>query len=818
MPSSPVRVTIVFVLVGLAGADRSIGQAAAEQALPAYVPTAEQIAKVGPPARDAGGGGRGGRRGFFFAPVEGLYKATLTPRWLRDGRFWYRNDLAGGTREFILVDPRSAKRQPAFDHAALAKALAAAAGSDVDATKLPLEAIDVTADGAIQFAALGGQWKFAPADGKLERTGDAPAGEGDGGRRRGGRGFGRGGGAPRDPRIEEITPEVEADGTNLAYDPPLYEDATSPDGKWTAKIVDHNIVLRPTDGGADAATAKLTTDGVEGHGYGMLIWSPDSQRLIASRIVPAECKEVFLLASSPRGGGRAELTRRKYPLPGDPYTTYELWAFDVAGATAKTAPAQTAFKIDAPIVDFYGPAKIRWRPDNRRFLYHQTDRGHGRFRIFEADAATGKTRTLMDDDPPTFVSTTYDSFIYYTADDTQVFYASERDGWKHLYRIDADRIDGERGDVKQLTKGEWVMRGVDRVDPEKRQIWFRASGLKANEDPYFIHYCRVDFDGENFTVLTEGDGTHSVQYSPDGEWLVDTWSRVDMPPRHALRKVSDGTLVCELEQADATELMATGWKPPEVFVAKGRDGKTDIWGVIERPANFDPAKSYPVIESIYAGPHSSYTPKAFAGRPLFGSMTDLGFVVVQMDGMGTSNRSKAFHDVCFQDLADAGFPDRILWHQAVAKKYPWYDISRMGIYGGSAGGQNSVGAVLFHPEFYDVAVSACGCHDNRMDKASWNEQWMGYPVGPEYAESSNIEHAANLKGKLLLILGELDTNVPPETTYRLCDALIRAGKQFDFLMVPNQGHGSGGDYGSQRRREFFVRHLHGVQTPDWNSQ
>jgi fermentation-respiration switch protein FrsA (DUF1100 family) len=792
------HLAIALGAVLLASQGASYGQVDASAAsrpafLQAYVPTPEQIAQVGAPASDEGNG----RRGGFFGPVAGLYKATITPRWLPDGRFWYRNDLAGEAREFVLVDPRAATRRPAFDHVALAHALAATTGSEVDASRLPLDSIDFAeADASIQFTALGGRWKFSPGDGQLVRQGDAVEADEQAPRR--GRRFGR---AARDPRIEEITPETENDGTNLAQDPPLYEDAPSPDSRWTAAIVDHNIVLRPSEPGEDV---RLTTDGVAGHSYGMLAWSPDSRRLVASRIAPVEHKEVFLVTSSPRGGGRARLTRRLYPLPGDPYTTYELWAFDVA--------AHAAAKIDAPIIDFYGPAKIRWRADNRRFLYHQTDRGHGRFRIYEADAATGTTRTLLDDDPPTFVNTTYDSFIYYTGDNSEILYACERDGWKHLYRIDA-----ESGEIRQLTSGQWVVRGVDRVDEQRRQIWFRAGGLRPNEDPYFIHYCRVDFDGDNFTALTEGDGTHSVQYSPDGEWLIDTWSRVDNPPRNALRRTSDGSLVCELEQADATELAAGGWTAPEIFVAKGRDDVTDIWGVIERPRGFDPAKRYPVIESIYAGPHSSYTPKAFAGRPLFSGLTDLGFVVVQMDGMGTANRSKAFHDVCYQNLGDAGFPDRILWHQAAAEKYPWYDISRVGIYGGSAGGQNSAGAVLFHPEFYKVAVSACGCHDNRMDKASWNEQWMGYPVGPEYAASSNIEHAANLRGKLLLIVGELDTNVPPESTYRLADALIRAGKQFEFLMVPGANHGSGGAYGNQRRREFFMRHLHGVQTPDWNA-
>jgi hypothetical protein len=291
-----------------------------------------------------------------------------------------------------------------------------------------------------------------------------------------------------------------------------------------------------------------------------------------------------------------------------------------------------------------------------------------------------------------------------------------------------------------------------------------------------------------------------------------------MAPVHELRRSADGKRMCTLETADISDLEAAGWKAPEPFVAKGRDGKTDIWGIICRPRNFDPTRSYPVVESIYAGPQGSFVPKAFMAIDRYAALTELGFIVVQIDGMGTANRSKAFHDVCWKNLKDAGFPDRILWHQAVAKKYPYYDISRVGIYGTSAGGQNAAGAVLFHPEFYKAAVAACGCHDNRTDKASWNEQWMGYPVGPQYAESSNITHAASLRGKLLLIVGEMDTNVPPESTYRLVDALVKAGRDFDFLAVPGMGHSNGGAYGVRRMQDFFVRHLHGISPPDHNAQ
>jgi dipeptidyl aminopeptidase/acylaminoacyl peptidase len=270
-----------------------------------------------------------------------------------------------------------------------------------------------------------------------------------------------------------------------------------------------------------------------------------------------------------------------------------------------------------------------------------------------------------------------------------------------------------------------------------------------------------------------------------------------------------------LEKADITALVKAGWAPPEVFTAKGRDGQTDIWGVIYRPTDFDPAHKYPVIENIYAGPHSSFVPKSFAGFNQMQAQAELGFIVVQIDGMGTSNRSKAFHDVAWKNIKDAGFPDRILWHKAVAAKYPYYDITRVGIYGTSAGGQNSLGALLFHPDFYKVAVSFAGCHDNRMDKIWWNEQWMGWPLGPEYAASSNVDNAYRLQGRVLLVVGEMDHNVDPSSTMQVVNQLIKHNKDFDLLVVPGMDHGSGGAYGDHKRYDFFVRYLLGLNPPSW---
>ena len=423
-------------------------------------------------------------------------------------------------------------------------------------------------------------------------------------------------------------------------------------------------------------------------------------------------------------------------------------------------------------------------------------------------ARTGAASAIVNENSPTFIDYSSKFYCKWLDNPAELIWASERDGWNHLYLYDT-----ARGQVKNaITHGEWVVRGVVRVDEKKRQIWFKASGIHPVQDPYYIHLCRVNFDGSELTVLTEGDGTHQWEMSPGDSYFIDTWSRVDQPTVTELRQATDGKAVCELERADASALTRAGWKPPERFVAKGRDGKTDIYGIIIRPTNFDPAKKYPVIEQIYAGPQSAFVPKAFGRSSRMNALAELGFILVQIDGMGTNWRSKAFHDVCWKNLGDAGLDDRVAWMKAAAEKHPEMDLTRVGIYGGSAGGQNALGALLHHSEFYKVGVADCGCHDNRMDKIWWNEQWMGWPVGKEYAEASNVIHAAKLQGKLMLVVGELDHNVDPTSTMQVINALVKANKDFDFLIVPGADHGAcETTYGNRRRMDFFVRNLLGKE-------
>lgn len=711
-----------------------------------------------------------------------VYKQRISPNWAPDNSyFWYRNDLPKGAREFILVDVTKGIRARAFDHQRLAEALAEAGAGEPNATQLPLE--DLSFDLPAKTTNFRSNGRYFSCDlntyqiSKVEKP--APPKTPD---------------APKPTKAED---KPEAKPYRVSRD-------VSPDGKWRAFIQDHNLFVSPVDGDEKI---QLSKDGQDKNSYQQPFWAPNSNNLVAFRMQAGKVGEVHLLESSPKEGGRANLHTRRYALPGDKFSIHELNWFDLKKREHK--------KPEVDLIDFGGP-RLRWTEDGRHFRYETIDRGHQRLRLVEVDSISGQHRNIIDEQSKTFIWTEHAlrlgmSRVNWLKETKEILYLSEKDGHRHIYLVDV-----ESGSMKPVTQGSFVVRYVNKVDEERRQIWFQASGRNKGQDPYLKHFYRVNFDGSGFTALTEGNGDHEIRYSPDQKFIIDSYSRIDLAPVHELRGVSDGKLVCNLEKSDITELEATGWEPPEVFSAPGRDGTTGIWGIVCKPKDFDPNKKYPVLEDMYAGPHDSYVPKRWSSGRRYSWWTDMGFVVIKVDGMGTANRSKAFHDVCWQNLKDAGFPDRILWHKAYAKQNPWYDITRVGIYGGSAGGQSSTGALLFHPEFYKVAVSSCGCHDNRMDKASWNEQWMGYPVGPHYSESSNIDNAHRLQGRLLLIVGEMDRNVPPESTTRLADALIKANKDFDFIVVPGAGHGGGGRHGDRRRKDFFRKHLLGIEPPNYN--
>lgn len=708
----------------------------------------------------------------------------VEPHWFgpRHSRFWYRNDLPEKAREFIVVDAEQGSRARAFDHEQLAVTLAQKLGREIAATRLPFEVIEFVDDGAaVRFNVDGKGWKFVLATNDLSEA---------------------------EPlKVDEVKPQESPRRRGRSGS----RGNESPDGGKTVFVREHNLFVRFRDSGREIA---LSTDGTADDPYeASVFWSPDSSKLVAIKTRKAETHTVHLIESSPKDQTQPKLHSFDYLKPGDRIAHPRVCLFDVADARESVPVASSPANVSPVIRDELFPNpwsidEVRWSVDSKRFTFAYNQRGHQVLRIIAVDAETRVASAIINEESRTFVDYAGKRFVHYADATNEIVWMSERSGWNHL-----SLYDSLTGQVKSpITTGEWVVRGVDLVDDEHRQIWFRASGVFPDRDPYYVHFGRINFDSSGLTWLTAGDGTHSVEYSPDRRFLIDTYSRVDQPPIIELRRVEDGSLVCELERADWSALLATGWKPPERFTAKGRDGTTDIHGVIWRPTNFDPGKKYPVIEHIYAGPHSAFTPKSFSSYHPPQAIAELGFIVVQMDGMGTSHRSKAFHDVCWKNLGDSGFPDRIAWIKAAAAKYPQLDISRVGIYGGSAGGQSSTRAMLAFGDFYKVAVSDCGCHDNRMDKIWWNELWMGYPIGEHYAEQSNVTQAHKLTGKLLLVVGELDRNVDPASTMQVANALVKADKDFELLIIPGAGHGAAeSPYGKRRRMDFFVRHLLGVE-------
>ena len=715
-----------------------------------------------------------------------VFRRWVTPHWSADGdRFTYRVQVAADAFEFVLVDAARGTRELAFDHAMLAKSLSEASGQQVEAAKLPFDVLRFGAEfDQFEFSFAKKSWRYDRKTALLT-AGDALPDE--------------------PPKAAEQKP-----------DEPRFDrrDARSPDGKWVASVREHRLCIQRVAGqvvsgqatGDDAQPIVLGADGTRDDSYDRtpFYWSPDSRKLVALRTKRGQEHAVHFVESSPKDQLQPKLHSFDYLKPGDKIPQPKPHLFDVE-ARREVAILKADELFPTPWLD---QPELHWTPDSSRFLFSYNQRGHQVLRVIAVDAASGDARAVVDEQSPTFVDYTGKHYLQLLPETDELIWMSERDGWNHLYLIDS-----RTGQVKNpITSGEWVVRGVDRVDVERRQIWFRASGLFADQDPYFIHFCRVHFDGTGFTKLTSGDGTYALQHSPDGRFAIGTYSRVDLPNVCELRRTSDGSVVCELERSDWSALLKTGWQVPERFVEKGRDGKTDIFGVIIRPTNFDPAKSYPVIEHIYAGPHSAFVPKAFFDNHQMQGIAELGFIVVQIDGMGTSNRSKAFHDVCWKNLGDSGFPDRILWMKAAGRKYPSMDLNRVGIFGGSAGGQSSTRAMLAFGDFYKVAVSDCGCHDNRMDKIWWNELWMSWPIGPHYEQQSNVTQAHRLTGKLLLVVGELDRNVDPASTLQVVNALIKADKDFEMLLVPGGGHGiAESPYGKRRRKDFFVRHLLGVE-------
>lgn len=724
---------------------------------------------------------------------------VIKPHWIEtDKRFWYRVKHDKGI-EFVLVDLKTETRMAAFDHQRMAAALSAATGIAYAAHQLPFKEIEFTDKGqAITFDL------------------DIPT--------------------LTDGRRARWTCDLASyTCTHLEDRPAQRTDVVrSPNGEWEAFTRDNNVWVRSRSTGEERA---ITQDGVANYGYGdpllsplttagiseppppMIIWSPDSKGLLFCRVDQRQALQFHLVQSVPKDGStRPRLHSYAYPLPGDEdIPTAQLFCADVSKGTL------VSVDVDPLPVLYHGgpiyPDRVWWSDDAQSVFLIRRERGYLSYDLVAIDATTGSARVMVEERSQRGIDLSLgwsDANVRVMGNGSQVIWYSQRDGWGHLYLYSG------AGELqRQLTSGLYDVDKVVYVDEAAGMVYFTALGREAGRDPYYTHLYRVSLEGGEPELITPEDADHKVIFAPGGQYFIDMFSSMHEAPVMVLR-AADGRKACDLEQADITTLLATGWPAPERFRAKARDGITDVYGVIFRPANLDPSQHYPVIDAIYAGPQVNQAPVAFAdaareresGFWQAQALAELGFIVVMIDGLGYPGRSKAYHDVTYLDLADGGLPDHITALRELADRYPYFDLSRVGIYGHSAGGYASAHAIFTYPDFYKVCVSSAGNHDHRLDKASWVERYMGFPVGDHYREQANQTSAHKLEGKLLLIHGEMDENVHFSSTLVVVDELIKADKDFDLLIMPNQPHScTNHPYFIRRRWDYFVQHLLGAEPP-----
>jgi dipeptidyl aminopeptidase/acylaminoacyl peptidase len=730
---------------------------------------------------------------LYFNTEPLIAHTGIHPNWLADDRFYYQTTAAEGN-QFILFNPAKGTKTAAFDHKKLAAALSAAIGKQYVATDLPFKAIGFTDDGkGVVFKIDKKQWKFennqaTPDTIAIETAATTGA-------------RGRHSGAAKTGNPDEVL---------------------SPDKQRAAFIKDFNLWVR------DAKTnqqTQLTTDGVKDDGYAtdnagwaqgtvpILIWSPDSKKIATFQQDERTVNDMYLVSTKV---GAPVLKAWKYPLPGDkviPMLTRVI--IDVANAKViklNVAPDPHRSTLSDDIKDGDKWADVYWSDDATKLVFVSTNRDHKEAKVRVADASTGTVREVFQETVKTQFESGWDAANWrYLSKTNEILWFSERDNWGHLYLYDA-----ATGKLKnQITKGNWVVTNVVKVDEKNRVVYFTADGLEA-ENPYFSQLCKIGLDGKGFTVLTPGAGNHTASFSPKGNFIVDTYSKPDVPAVSVLRNLQ-GKQIIELEKTDVSKLVAKGWRPAIPFSVKAHDGKTDIYGLMYVPANLDPNKKYPVIDYIYPGPQGgSVGSWSFvASRGDNSALTELGFVVVEIEGTSNPLRSKSFHDMAYGNMADNTLADQVTGIKQLAAKYLYIDIDKVGIWGHSGGGFATAGAMFRYPDFFKVGISESGNHENRNYEDNWGERYNGLVENADYDAQANQNLAKNLKGKLMLAHGLMDDNVPPQNTLLVVEALEKANKSFDLVVFPNMPHGYGqySYYMMRRRWDYFVKNLLGAEPP-----
>ncbi len=730
--------------------------------------------------------------------------AAVHPNWLPDGRFWYRDNLADNAAEFVLVDPQKAARTPAFDHARLAAALSAANSQAYSGDKLPFRTFEYSADGRdVTFSVGEKRFRCDTAGSKctVQEKGENAAG--------------------RESRAA-MPPGMERMGTFARKDSP------SPDGKHTVFLRNDNLWLREIPGGQET---QLTFDGVRDFGYAtdnagwthsdrpIVLWSPDSRKIATYQQDQRSVGEMYLVDTRV---GHSNLQAWKYPLPGDPnIITIQRVIVHLDG------PRTVRLKMppDARRGTVTDDIKVRggdlddaqWSADSSQLAFVSSSRDHKVATLRLASAESGEVRDVFQEKVDTYFESGADHSSWMFLPSSQEFiWFSQRENWGHLYLHDL-----AGGRLKNpITRGEGNVNQLLRVDEKTRTAFFIGQGREPGRDPYFRHFYSVALDGSGLRLLTPEDANHEITLSPDGSCFLDSYSKPDVPPVTVLRN-RQGKELLTLARADIAPLVAMGWKPPIPFTVKARDKSTDLYGLLFRPTSFDPARTYPIVNQVYPGPQTgSVGSRSFsAARGDTQALAELGFVVVQLDAMGTPGRSRKFQEISYGNLGDNGLPDQVAGMQQLAERFSWIDIDRAGIWGHSGGGFATAGAMFRYPDFFKVGVSQAGNHDNRNYEDDWGEKWQGLLESKSdgtgnYDNQANQLVARNLKGKLLLAHGTMDDNVPPYNTLLVVNELIKANKDFDLLLFPNRGHGFGSEpYMMRRRWDYFVRHLLGAEPP-----
>ncbi len=700
-----------------------------------------------------------------------VYHLEVQPNWLEDGpAFWHVTQTREGKR-FFLTNIDDASTQPAFDHQAIANALSAETGEDVDEADLPFNRIGFSNDKVVTFRFENIDWAFDTGNNRLTKR--------------------------------------EAEGTGRRLE------GLSPDGRSRAFIRDHNLFVQDLETGEEL---QLSHDGHPDYSYAntygwydlmegengsrpenfFVNWAPDSRKLLTYVTDISMAEKMYLLDFSIDSLFRPRLLSYYRGSPGD---TTLVWnkpvVFDL------DTGSKTFLEVD-PIPHFMG-VPFSWTEASDSLYALYPHRGFKQADVIKIDLATGRSHVLVSERSNTSVE--YTNLIMRRIGEGRLLFSSQASGWHHLYIYD-----WKSGDlINPVTSGDFVVKSVLHIDEEKGIIYFLAGGREPGRNPYYDHLYRVDLDGNNLSLLTPEDAHHQVSLSPCRRYFTNNYSRVDLPTVSLLRELESGETLFEISRADAGELLASGWTPPLPFTVKGRDGVTDIHGVIYQPENFNPRKKHPIIDYTYTGPHTSTTPKSFSNAlmNIQNPLRAFGFAIVVVDGMGTAHRSKAFRDVSYMNMG-YNLDCHVAAIRQLAAEYSWMDTTRIGIYGHSAGGYDAGRALLQYPDFYKVGVASAADHDHRMEKAWWPEMYMGYPAGDFYHEQSNVTNAHKLEGRLLIAHGGIDENVNPSATYKLAEYLIRAGKDFDMLILPGTNHSFGradGDYFTKIRWNYFIKHL-----------